>query len=120
MRVLVCGGRDFSDQLFLFKILDQLKMGPKDTIIHGGAFGADALAGKWARDRKVNEVVFAADWKKYGKSAGPIRNIEMAENGEPDVVIAFQGGKGTAHMVLTAQKLGIKVFLAVIEDTKAL
>lgn len=113
MRIIVCGGRDYSDQAFLFKFLDGLGLGSKDTIIHGGAFGADALAGKWARERKVNEVVFPADWKKHGKSAGPIRNVEMAKDGNPDAVIAFPGGKGTAHMLLTAQKMNIKVFVVV-------
>lgn len=117
MRVLVCGGRDFSDQGLLFRLMDTLKLSPKDTVIHGGAFGVDALAGKWARDRNIPEVVFAADWKKHGKAAGPIRNIEMATSGKPDIVIAFPGGRGTEHMVTTAQGLGLKVFLVVPEES---
>lgn len=117
MRILVCGGRDYSNQAFLFMVLDELKLGPKDSIIHGGAFGADSLAGKWARDRKIREIIFPADWKKHGKAAGFIRNVEMAEDGKPDFVIAFPGGPGTSHMIHTAQKLGIKVVNMVEHDS---
>lgn len=52
---------------------------------------------------------FKADWNKYGKSAGPMRNIQMLKEGKPDVVVAFQGGKGTAHMVKIAKEAGVKV-----------
>lgn len=57
-------------------------------------------------------VVFPAEWEKFGKAAGPIRNIEML-NENPDLVLAFHNdlskSKGTAHTVKTAQKRGLKV-----------
>lgn len=49
MRVLVCGGRNYSDQDTMFKILDDLHMRTGiSLIIHGAAHGADRLASKWA------------------------------------------------------------------------
>lgn len=109
MRIIVCGGRDFSDKEFLFSKLDTLTQHKDITeVIHGDAYGADSLAGEWARTRGIIETPFPADWKKHGKAAGPIRNAEMLKLG-PDMVIAFDGGVGTAHMVKITEKAGIPV-----------
>ena len=110
MKVLVCGGRDFNDQPFLYGVLDSFGFGPITTIIHGAARGADSMAGKWARDRKIPELVFPADWNLYGKQAGPIRNQQMLDQGQPDIVVAFPGGRGTAHMISIASKAGVIVY----------
>ena len=105
--VLVCGGRDFKDRNRLYAVLDGLKPG---VIVHGGAKGADSLAGEWARDRGVEERVYPANWEKYGKTAGPIRNREMLCSEPIDTVVAFPGGSGTAHMVsLASAKEGVRV-----------
>jgi UDP-N-acetylmuramoylalanine-D-glutamate ligase len=52
--------------------------------------------------------IYPAKWDLHGKSAGPIRNQQMLDTGV-DLVIAFPGGKGTAHMVSIAKKAGVKV-----------
>lgn len=110
MKVLVCGGRDFNNSRFLFQELDKIHMEDRiTTIIHGGALGADYMAGKWAEKTNIQQEVYAADWKKHGPAAGPIRNQLMLNNSQPDIVVAFPGGKGTADMVKRAQKANIKV-----------
>ena len=111
IRVLVTGGRDFTDQAEMDRVLDQIhrKRGIS-AIIAGGARGADTLAANWARRNNVALEEKPADWKKHGKSAGFKRNQEMLTKGKPNVVMAFPGGKGTAHMVETATKAGVKVF----------
>jgi hypothetical protein len=53
--------------------------------------------------------MFPADWEKYGKAAGPIRNQQILVEGKPDLVVAFQGGRGTANMVSRAQQAGVPV-----------
>ena len=79
MRVLVCGGRTFSDVELLYSILDALKaQHPDMSVIHGAA-------------------------------AGPVRNGEMLSRGKPDVVIAFPGGRGTANMCEQAMTAGVRV-----------
>lgn len=123
MKVLVCGGRDYgianpdlkSKQAaqeeidHLFYILDRLHKTNKIThIIHGWAKGADTLAHGWATKRGIMVTGYAADWEKYGRSAGYKRNVEMAQAG-PDLVVAFPGGKGTDNMMKVASDLGIKV-----------
>jgi hypothetical protein len=110
MRVLICGGRDFSDKDFIFSSLDKLhEKHHISHIITGGALGADFFAHKWASSRRCDITIFPANWKKYGKKAGALRNIQMLEDGEPELVIAFPGGKGTEHMKKIARKAGIEV-----------
>lgn len=107
-RVLVCGGRSYTDRRSLHVILDGLK--PRPTmIIHGGAPGADNLAWWWAELSGISHWAFHADWKTHGKSAGPIRNQQMLDDGKPDLVVAFPGGNGTADMVRRAKAAGVRV-----------
>ena len=105
--VLVCGGRDFHDLPLLFKVLDELPIYPT-LIIHGAANGADVMAGDWAEARGVPIKEYPADWAKYGRSAGMVRNTTMLRQ-NPDLVVAFPGGTGTAHTVMSARKKGIEV-----------
>jgi hypothetical protein len=70
-RVLVCGGRNFNDVQFVFHTLSRLnEVEPIERIIHGGASGADRLAGMWAALRAVPVDVFPADWSRHGRAAG--------------------------------------------------
>lgn len=108
MRVLVCGSRKFSDYSAVCTALnDHANMA--EVVIHGGATGADTLAGEWADHHSIRCVVFKADWKQYGPAAGPIRNQRMLDEGKPDLVVAFPGGAGTADMVRRAQAAGIPI-----------
>lgn len=111
MRLLVCGGRDYRDEETVFLILDRIhiKRGI-DCIIAGGAPGADTLAAKWARSRRVALEEYRADWETHGKAAGPIRNRQMLREGKPDGVVAFPGGGGTLSMIAMARKAGVLVW----------
>jgi hypothetical protein len=113
MRVLVTGGRDYTDRDTAWKVLDALhKTQPITEIIHGAARGADTLADHWALAREVRRQLFPVskeDWEKYGKSAGHRRNRLMHATCPPDLVLAFPGGPGTAGMVDIATKAGTPV-----------
>ena len=116
MRVLVCGGRDYSDKARVFAVLDGLAhvsedspLGVPVTIIHGDAKGADSLADAWSAMNYNCTERYPANWNKHGRGAGPIRNQQMIEDGKPDLVVACPGGRGTADMVSRAQKAGIKI-----------
>lgn len=112
MRVLVCGGREFCDyRLFKSVMVDNFdKTVP--FIIQGGAKGADFLAKIWANEYGFESHEFPADWKVHGKAAGMIRNKQMLEEGKPDIVVAFEGGYGTASMIKLSKEAGIKVIEA--------
>lgn len=108
--VLVCGGRKFSDRERVFKALDEL--GSIVQVVHGDATGADSLARDWAIERRVPHTPFPAKWKEYGNKAGPIRNSQMLRLAKPDMVLAFDGGKGTANMVKQARRQGLPIVFA--------
>ena len=110
MKVLVCGGRLFSDGRLLNRALDALhELVSITEIIEGNARGADRLAGLWAKQNNIKNTKFRALWEVYGKAAGPIRNQQMLDEGKPDLVLAFPGQRGTADMVARAKRANIKV-----------
>jgi hypothetical protein len=110
MRVLVCGGRTFSQYSLLSRTLDEFhKLNKITELCHGGARGADTLAGAWAMARRIPVKVYRADWTKHGRSAGPIRNVTMFRDFKPDTVFAFPGGTGTQHMKQVAHVGGIPI-----------
>jgi len=108
MRILVCGGRDFNDEILLSNTLES-HICSNLTIIHGAARGADELAGTWAAHHGFPTETYPANWDKYGKRAGYIRNTQMLNEGKPDLVIAFPGGKGTQMMINLAEAAGVPV-----------
>ncbi len=112
MRVLVCGGRDYEDYDTLKSCLSamQVTREPFDVIIHGGAKGADYLADCYAKRHRIPVLSFEADWGKNGSAAGPMRNKKMLDEGKPDLVMAFPGGRGTANMVKQAKARNVEVW----------
>lgn len=119
MRILVCGGRDFSATNAFNWLQSNLKdevshatgcaIWSLSAIIHGGARGADEGAAAFGASENVKVLRFDADWKRFGRSAGHIRNMKMLREGKPDVVLAFPGGRGTANMIMQATDAGVKV-----------
>lgn len=129
MRVLVCGGRDFDDWRLLDNYLTkffELRIEKHNLeksdflLIQGEAKGADFLARVWAKYYGIpyKDGSFPADWKKYGKAAGSIRNKQMLDEGKPDIVVAFKGGTGTADMLKKAQDSDIVTYEVHFEDGK--
>ncbi len=113
--LLVCGSRDFVDDVTAFFWLDFLwalreeEERPIVRVVHGAARGADRIAGAWARTKGIVPLAFPADWTKYGNRAGPIRNGKMLRATSPDLVCAFPGGSGTLDMKSQARGAGVPV-----------
>ncbi len=103
MIILVCGGRDYSDIKRVVEVLDAFNHFVIERILEGGANGADMLARQWAMRRDVPLTTYIAEWRKYHKQAGARRNQQMLNQGKPQLIVAFPGGKGTADMVRRAQ-----------------
>jgi len=118
VKVLICGDRNWDHHLIMKTLISGLySMYLNDLyIIQGEAKGADSMA----RDigttfvREKNILSFPAEWDKYGKGAGPIRNKQMLDEG-PDLVIAFhsdiENSKGTKNMVDQAWSKGVPVYV---------
>lgn len=115
MRVLICGDRNWDNTERVYTFLDKLiENNNIELIIHGGCRGADIIGGKWAKNRGIYVKQINAEWNKYGKAAGPIRNKKMLDE-KPDIIIAFhndiQNSKGTKNMVTQAREHAIKVIV---------
>ena len=113
MRVLICGSRSWADYDAI-EIL--VKSFEKSTVvIQGMCRGADLMAKNAALKHELAVEDYPAEWERFGKSAGPIRNAQMLEEGAPDIVYAFHSdisrSKGTKDMVEKARAKGIPVIL---------
>lgn len=113
-KILVTGDRNWTDKDLIRKALAEW-LQPGDTVIHGGAKGADSLASEVAYEwDDVQVVEYAAQWEAFGPAAGPIRNRRMLDE-RPHVVLAFhdnpEQSKGTRDCVLVARARGFWVFL---------
>ena len=116
MRILVCGGRDFGgntdDDRKIHAALDKAHVHkPITVLIHGAARGADISGACWAQmHADITILPYPADWDANPRSAGFIRNQQMLDEGRPEGVIAFPGGRGTSDMVRRARKAGLPVW----------
>ena len=108
MIILVTGGRDFTAKQMIWDALDKLHV---TGLVEGEARGVDTLCRMWAESRGVTVYAHPADWDKYGKKAGILRNAAMLLNNPPPVYcVAFPGGTGTADMVRRATQAGLVVW----------
>ena len=110
VNVIVAGGRDFENYNLMESELDKLFGDNQDiTVISGKALGADTLGEQYATSKGFKIDEYPANWKKYGKRAGMVRNKQMADNA--NMLVAFWDGKskGTSNMIKEARKKKLKV-----------
>lgn len=115
MKVLVTGSRDWTDEARIRMVLSEFILhGESLTVIEGGARGADEIAGRLADEMGFTRVTVKADWEKFGRSAGPIRNRAMLAM-EPDLVLGFckNGSRGTMDCIHEASRRGVETRLYV-------
>jgi hypothetical protein len=115
---LICGGRDMLDRRAAFDALDaahwlleltgvveggQRTPGPDGRPIGGGDFWASL----WARSHSLPCRTMRADWRRWGRAAGPIRNQQMLDENPIDVTLALPGSTGTLDMIQRSEASGI-------------
>lgn len=112
-RIIIAGSRSCPEGCSLImarirKIL--LHIDPGDIeIVSGGCRGADILGENYAKDNGLTVKRFPADWDKYGKGAGYVRNKAMAEYGTHLIALWDGVSRGTAMMVDLAKDKGLKI-----------
>jgi hypothetical protein len=123
-RVVVFGGRRYSDKSTLYRVMDGVHARRRITcVIEGEASGADRLARQWAEDRGIDVDPYPAGWdsierpgavvkrntrgKLYDALAGHVRNEQMLREGRPQAAVAFPGGTGTQDMFGRCLEYGI-------------
>ena len=116
--ILVCGSRGWKDRVKVWETLDSLGLDPDDVIMHGGARGADRLAGEWASEHGYVSDVYHPDYKRYGSKAPIMRDIAMLDRC-PSFVVAFWDGtsSGTGFVISEARMDGIPVQVVEKEDS---
>jgi hypothetical protein len=78
--------------------------------------GVDTLAEWWAEQHGIPVTRFTAEWKRYGRRAGPIRNQEMAGYAEGLVAVWDGQSRGTRNMIQLARRRGLQVYVYLIGD----
>lgn len=108
MRTIIAGGRDVTSHGYLVKAL--LNCGWRPTVVlSGAARGADTLGEEWACMCGILLEKYPANWNEHGKRAGFLRNTAMAENAEALIALWDGQSHGTAHMIESARRCGLRV-----------
>jgi hypothetical protein len=114
MNILVSGDRNWTNYQLLTSTLNQFK-NQIQVLIAGGAKGADTLAKEWAVEHNIPFQEYPADWKQFGKAAGPIRNRQMLVEGQPTLLVVFHNdltnSKGTKNMIHQASKINLPTII---------
>lgn len=124
MNVTICGSRDIysADVGFILDILNSMfhfkEARQEDLhVITGGARGVDRWAKEWLDNNGIDNEVIPAEWERYGKRAGYIRNKEMVD--KSDMVIAIWDGKsrGTKHTIDICKEQDKSLIVVVVVGT---
>lgn len=109
MKLIIAGGRFQHLSEEQIAILDRIHTEHGVTeVVSGGAKGVDSDGEAWAQSRGLPVKRFVADWRRFRRGAGPIRNRDMAAYA--DAVALFPGGSGTRGMRDLARKAGLTIF----------
>lgn len=110
MKTIIAGSREITDYR---QVLDAVKQCDWQitTVICGMARGVDTLGEQYAKENSIPVEYFPADWKTHGKSAGYLRNVEMAQNAEALIAIWDGKSRGTMHMINIARDHNLRVFV---------
>lgn len=107
-RLVVAGSRDFDNYTLLSAELDKLLVGKTNiTIVSGTARGADRLGERYAAEHNLRIERFPAEWEKYHKGAGPIRNMKMVQSADTVIVFWDNESSGTKNIIECARKQDI-------------
>lgn len=118
MKLIIAGTRSFNDyQLLENSIIPMFlhisHLEDIEEVVSGCCSGADQLGEKWGKALYKKITRFPADWKKYGKAAGPIRNRQMAEYADQAIVFWDGSSKGALNMIQTMRELGKPVYVVI-------
>lgn len=121
--VLVCGDRKWDDQEVVDQVVYLLKRRYKvHTLVEGEAAGADTQGRLAGEKYGMTIKAFPAEWHKFGRGAGPIRNAQQLREGKPDIVVAFHddlyNSKGTLDMVKKAMASERDIIVIVVFHDK--
>lgn len=109
MRIIIAGSRTVTENDVRRALQLCPWVGFVSAVVSGTAKGADQFGENWAKENGIEILYFPADWKKYGKRAGPLRNQVMAENAEGLIAVWDGKSRGTNSMISLAKKQGLRI-----------
>lgn len=119
-KIVIGGCRDYNNYIVFCKFVDmcliRIRYIEKITILSGHCSGVDLMAEKYAKQNGYGLEIYPAEWKRYGKSAGPIRNEIMIK--KANYVIAFWDKKshGTKNLIYNAKKYNKPIRIKYINE----
>lgn len=117
MKVIIAGSRkgtSYTDTKLAIQLAKGDGIVPTE-IISGLANGPDTFGVQYGMENDIPVREFPADWDTYGKSAGFIRNAEMAESAEALIAIWDGRSRGTRDMIRTMRKANKPVYVHVVK-----
>ncbi len=110
MRVIIAGSRSIADAAVVAKAVAASGFAVT-CVLSGRASGVDRLGEVWAEQQGVPIEYFPADWGRFGRAAGPLRNQRMADVAEALIAIWDGESTGTKDMIARARAKGLRVFV---------
>ena len=110
MKVVIAGSRTVRKPEIVFEAIKASGF-EITTVVSGGCHGPDTYGEQWAHRNQIPIKRFIAEFDRYGKSAGPKRNREMAAYAEALIAVFDGQSRGTANMIEEAQRRGLKVYV---------
>lgn len=110
MKVIIAGSRNITSFAVVEAAIKQSGFEITE-VVSGRCRGVDLLGEDWAKRNGIPVKPFPADWDKHGKSAGPIRNMQMAEYAEALIAIPKAHSKGTKDMIRRAEAWRLKIYI---------
>ena len=117
MRTIISGSRSITDYNLLCQVMEEISWMPTVIISGHCPEGVDVLGERWGKEFGIPVKLYPADWKRYGKKAGMLRNIEMAQIAQACVCLWDGMSPGTLNMIETAQGYGLKLHVHRLQKT---
>lgn len=115
MKVIIAGSRTISDYYRIMETIVDSEFEITE-VVSGGASGVDECGEMYASAFNLPLCKFPANWPKYGKSAGMIRNEEMAKYADALILVWDGKSKGSAGMKRIAERYNLLVFERILSE----
>jgi len=117
-RIVVAGCRNYNNyeeaKVYIEHCISRIKNEYTLIFVSGGCHGADQLGERFAKENNYKIERYPANWKKYGNSAGPIRNKQMADAGDYFICFWDENSNGTKSMINFAKALKKPIKIKII------
>lgn len=111
MKVIIAGSRNMPRDLDLIDEAVKDSGFAVEAVVCGCARGADTWGAEWAKLRDIPILRFPAEWDKYGRAAGPIRNSQMRDAADALIVFIYPGSRGSINMLEQMERVSKPVYV---------